>query len=102
MKVNADELVTGVLVGLTVLVAGAWMQSGRGVLWGPRGSPSGDSVGRGLFNLPSLSGGNKQDAPYPSIIPGIGGGYDGGSYFTPEAQRQWAVPDEQLPGWADL
>lgn len=38
----------------------------------------------------------------PAAEANAGGPYAGGSYFTPEEQAVWAVPDNQLPGWADL
>lgn len=33
---------------------------------------------------------------------GAGGPNVGGSYFTPEQQSEWAVPDNQLPEWGNL
>jgi hypothetical protein len=37
-----------------------------------------------------------------TALVGAGGPYAGGSYFTPEQQAVWAVPDNQLPAWGDL
>jgi hypothetical protein len=60
-------------------------------------------VGIGLalkFSRERANGGAPASASSPTPA-GAGGPY-GGSWFAPEVQREWAVPDQQLPTWADL